>query len=81
MNREDFTTAAWKRLRGYLLSELEERREENDNPAHDAVKTAGIRGEIRALKKLLDLERDYLGSSSSTEALSFLGTGSEIEEP
>lgn len=46
---------AWQALVQYLQAAIQDRREALDNPDLDIVKTAVVRGEIRALKELLAL--------------------------
>lgn len=52
---EDFRTESWKRLTKHLQERLQELRESNDMPSLDAEKTALIRGQIKAVKEILDL--------------------------
>lgn len=52
---EDFRSQTWKRLTQTLNERLQELRELNDNPSFDEVKTAGIRGGIAELKRILSL--------------------------
>lgn len=52
---EDFRSQTWKRLTQTLEHRLEELRELNDNPSFDERKTAGIRGGIAELKRILSL--------------------------
>lgn len=52
---EDFRSQTWKRLTQTLNERLQELRELNDNPSFDQVKTAGIRGGIAELKRILSL--------------------------
>lgn len=54
MNRADFATPIWKRLAVHIDARIDELRRLNDT-ALDMEKTALIRGEIRGLKKILDL--------------------------
>lgn len=52
---EDFRSQTWKRLTQTLEQRLQELRELNDNPSFDETKTAGIRGGITELKRILSL--------------------------
>lgn len=52
---EDFRSQAWKRLTQTLNERLQELRELNDSPSFDESKTAGIRGGIAELKRILSL--------------------------
>lgn len=45
----------WSRVRAYAEQELERLRQRNDSVELGKKETAATRGEIRALKKLLDL--------------------------
>ena len=57
MEREDFQSGAWSRLTKTLQARLQELRELND--AHrDIAGTAEIRGQIKAVKDILDLSKD-----------------------
>ena len=55
MELEDFRSRTWKRLTQTLEDRLQELRELNDNPSFDEIKTAGIRGGIAELKRILSL--------------------------
>lgn len=55
MKVEDFRSATWKRLTQTLEQRLQELRELNDNPSFGPEKTAGIRGGIAELKRILSL--------------------------
>ena len=46
---------AWQALVQYVNAAIQDRREALDNPEQDPVKTAVVRGEIKALKELLAL--------------------------
>jgi hypothetical protein len=65
--RSDFQTATWRRLTQTLEAELQQLRESNDVVSNDPVKTAVIRGQIKAVKKMLALPQD--GSASQEAAL------------
>lgn len=65
MSRERFTlnelermSPVWLRIKANAERELELLRQQNDSETLDERKTALIRGEIKALKKLLAAERD-----------------------
>lgn len=51
----DFTSATWHALRKWAESELEKARQKNDAVGLSETDTAALRGEIRMLKKFLDL--------------------------
>lgn len=55
---EDFRSRTWKRLTQTLEDRLQELRELNDSPSFDEVKTAGIRGGIAELKRILSLAEE-----------------------
>jgi hypothetical protein len=50
----DFSSPAWHQIKKYAQQELERARIANDAQLSEAH-TAALRGEIKALKKLLDL--------------------------
>lgn len=51
----DFQSATWHLLRKWAEDQLKRAREKNDSVALSADDTAALRGEIRILKKFLDL--------------------------
>lgn len=51
----DFQSATWHLLRKWAEDQLKRAREKNDSVALGADDTAALRGEIRILKKFLDL--------------------------
>ena len=51
----DFTTDTWHKLRKWAEAELERARVRNDAVGLSEHDTAAIRGEIRMLKRFLDL--------------------------
>ena len=55
LKTEDFRSQTWKRLTKTLNDRIQELRELNDNPSFDESKTAGIRGGITELKRILSL--------------------------
>ena len=55
LERNDFQSGLWLRLKDHLRAEIDTLRRKNDGD-HDPVATAAIRGEIKALKKLLALD-------------------------
>ena len=61
MQREDFATLAWKRFTDDLTLRLADLRVRNDNPAHAPDQTALIRGQIKEVKRILDLARASSG--------------------
>jgi hypothetical protein len=52
----DFSTPGWHQLRGWVESELEKARLKNDADITD-IHTAALRGEIKVLKRILDLPK------------------------
>ena len=50
-------TGLWVKLLKHLNDQLTSLRAKNDG-AHDALATAGIRGQIAAYKALIDLDKD-----------------------
>lgn len=58
MQREDFQTAAWKRLAQRLEVQLHSLREKNDRVANSEIDTAVIRGQIKAVKEILALPQE-----------------------
>lgn len=71
---EDFRSATWKRLTQTLEERLQELRELNDSPSFDAVKTAGIRGGIAELKRILSLA-DQASLSPAVDPNELAGVG------
>lgn len=55
--RLDLHSETWRFIRTYCETRLQGLRETNDSPALDEVKTATVRGQIRALKEILDLPK------------------------
>lgn len=51
----DFTSATWSQLRRWAEAELTKAREKNDAVGLSDIETASLRGEIRMIKKFLDL--------------------------
>ena len=47
----------WRFVRAHLLDRLQKLRESNDSPRNDPDKTALIRGRIREIKDLLEIEK------------------------
>lgn len=58
LSKSDLQSPVWQKLRAHLESELAERRAYNDGKSLDAVETAAVRGEIKRLKRLLQIEAD-----------------------
>ena len=52
---EDLRSDTWRRLTQHLQEQLQKLRESNDSPSCDPNKTALIRGQIKAIKEILDL--------------------------
>lgn len=74
MKLEDFRSATWKRLTQTLEARLQELRELNDSQSFDERKTAGIRGGIAELKKILALAEEASASPAvDPEELSGVG--------
>ncbi len=63
LRREDFRSESWKRLTKHLQERLQQLRESNDAPSFDAEKTALIRGQIKMVKEILDLQAQASSSS------------------
>jgi hypothetical protein len=53
----DFQSATWHQLRKWAEEQLKRAREKNDAIGLNAEDTAALRGEIRTLKKFLDLPK------------------------
>lgn len=51
----DFTTPAWHSLRKWCEAELTKARIRNDTATLSDIETASLRGEIKMLKRILDL--------------------------
>lgn len=51
----DFTSATWHQLRKWAESELQRLRVQNDAVGLSENETASLRGEIKMLKRFLDL--------------------------
>ena len=51
----DYQSATWHVLRRWADDQLKRNREKNDSTVLDANETAAVRGEIRILKRFLDL--------------------------
>ena len=50
----DFSSPSWHQIRKWIQDELEKARLRND-AVLDQIQTAALRGEIRLLKRILDL--------------------------
>lgn len=66
---DDFRSATWRRLTQALQKQLERLRELNDEPFRDAVATAGLRGEIKAVKQILALGLEPSASEGAQPAM------------
>ena len=77
MIKEDFQTQCWKRLSKLVTARIDELRELNDT-MHPIEKTAGIRGGISELKKILALA-ESASASEATNPDSF-GVGQSQEQ-
>ena len=53
----DFSSDTWHRLRKWAEAELEKARLKNDAVGLSDIETAALRGEIRVLKRFLDLPK------------------------
>lgn len=53
----DFSSDTWHRLRKWAESELDKARTKNDAVGLSDIETAALRGEIRVLKRFLDLPK------------------------
>ena len=51
----DFNSPQWHTLRKWAEEQLKKAREKNDAVAVSEIDTAALRGEIRVLKRILDL--------------------------
>jgi hypothetical protein len=51
----DFSSATWHLMRKWAEEQLRKAREKNDAAALSEIDTAALRGEIRLLKRFLDL--------------------------
>ncbi len=54
---EDKHSATWKRLKSFIEKEIDMARRKNDNDLSETA-TATLRGQIKALKRILALETD-----------------------
>lgn len=72
----DFTSPTWLQVVAWLRAEIARARERNDG-ALDADQTATLRGEIRAMKRLLGLPEVAAREKRAESALNspFGGTG------
>jgi hypothetical protein len=61
----DFTSLMWRRLTKHLELRLQALRESNDVSSLTPEKTAGIRGQILEVKKLLALSEDSAGAAGT----------------
>lgn len=51
----DFNSPAWHGIRKWVEAELKKARDKNDAVSLSDIETAALRGEIRVLKRFLDL--------------------------
>lgn len=51
----DFNSPQWHTFRKWAEDQLKKARDKNDNPSLNEIQTAHLRGEIRVLKRVLDL--------------------------
>lgn len=68
----DLLSPTWVFIADYAHSEIAALRQANDRPM-DADRTAAIRGQIKALKKLLELKPGREAAPKSTPADLFAG--------
>ena len=54
----DFSSATWHQLRKWAEEQLRRAREKNDAVGLSDIETAALRGEIRLLKRFLDLPNE-----------------------
>jgi hypothetical protein len=54
----DYSSDTWHRLRKWAEAQLESARKKNDAVGLSDTETAALRGEIRALKRFLDLPNE-----------------------
>lgn len=58
LTKGDVQSPVWLKLKAHLEAELSYWREQNDAKSLTEVETAFIRGEIRRIKRLLQIEAD-----------------------
>jgi len=54
---QDKSSAVWSKLLAFMVQQREELRIKNDGPL-EALETASIRGQIRQLSILIDMDKD-----------------------
>lgn len=64
----DYQSATWHLLRKWAEEQLKRAREKNDSVTLDSAETAAMRGEIRILKRFLDLPNAAARDASITPA-------------
>ena len=74
---EDFRSNTWKRLTQHINDRIDELRELNDNQSFDERKTAGIRGGIAELKRILALAEEA-SASPAVDPSELSGVGDTI---
>lgn len=74
---EDFRSNTWKRLSQHVEERIDELRKLNDAPSNDERKTAGIRGGIAELKRILALA-DEASASPAVDPSELSGVGDTI---
>lgn len=79
LQQADFHTGTWRRLSQELAAELQRLRELNDQD-HDPVKSAGIRGEIRRVKRILALADEARATAASPEQALVIAGGDLHQE-
>lgn len=68
----------WKFIKKFLEEDLQKLREQNDKVTLDAEKTAAIRGQIKEVKRILNLENERPGG---LKLIRSEGLGTEIFGP
>lgn len=74
---EDFKSSTWRRLAQVLDERIQYLRELNDTPSFDEKKTAGIRGGIAELKRILALAEEA-SASPAVDPSELSGVGDTI---
>ena len=57
LTSQDNASALWPKLKAFMEQELNNLRQKNDQPLSE-LDTAGVRGQIRQLKALIELDKD-----------------------
>lgn len=67
LSEYDKAQGLWLRLKAHFAALLDDLRKRNDNPLRPELETAVLRGEIRMLKRLIDLDADRPPSTGTDE--------------